>query len=261
MFPYFIVWGRPIATYGMMAALGGIVAALVMYLLIRKIGGNFADMMLFGGFVAMGIIIGGSLMYGITNLRFVPFLFTARSFDEFFVIVLRVFGGSVFYGGLIGGSFAGYLCTRIFKLDLRLYFGSFGVVAPLFHAFARVGCFLGGCCFGIESKFGFTVHNNSLVPAINGVNRFPVQLLEATLNLLIFAGLLIFYLRGIGRGKMFFAYTGIYSVCRFFVEFLRGDEVRGFVGCFSTSQFISVFVFGASICALILIGRKEKNIE
>ena len=61
--------GRPIATYGMMAALGGIIAALVMYLLIRKIGGNFADMMLFGGFVAMGIIIGGSLMYGITMIR------------------------------------------------------------------------------------------------------------------------------------------------------------------------------------------------
>ena len=34
---------------------------------------------------------------------------------------------------------------------------------------------------------------------------------------------------------------------RFFDEFLRGDEIRGFVGALSTSQFISLFIVAVGI--------------
>jgi phosphatidylglycerol:prolipoprotein diacylglycerol transferase len=56
---------------------------------------------------------------------------------------------------------------------------------PLFHFFGRMGCFFAGCCFGIESSFGYTFRY-SIIKEANGINRFPVQLLEALVNLLLF---------------------------------------------------------------------------
>jgi phosphatidylglycerol:prolipoprotein diacylglycerol transferase len=34
---------------------------------------------------------------------------------------------------------------------------------PLFHFFGRIGCFLGGCCFGVESSYGF-IRAEGLIP-------------------------------------------------------------------------------------------------
>ena len=261
MFPYVIVFGKMIGTYGMFAAFGGIAAGIVMYFLIRKKGGTFPDMMLFGGFVAMGILLGGSILYGITNISMLGSLFSASSIGEFGTILMTMFGGSVFYGGLIGGAATGCLAVKLFKLDKSLYFDSFAVIAPLFHAFARVGCFLGGCCYGIECEFGFTAHRNPFVPAVNGVCRFPVQLLEAFCNLLIFAALLYMYRKGISKKKLFFVYVCIYAVVRFALEFLRGDEIRGFVGVLSTSQFISVILLILLIIGSIINKNTENKLK
>ena len=65
------------------------------------------------------------------------------------------------------------------------------LASPLFHIFGRLGCFLSGCCFGVESSVGFVYHH-CLIEEANGVSRFPVQLVEAFANLFIF--LLLFIL-------------------------------------------------------------------
>ena len=63
------------------------------------------------------------------------------------------------------------------------------------------------------------------------------------------------------KGKTTSLYMIIYSIGRFFVEFLRNDP-RGNVGFLSTSQFISIFIL---IGGLILYniskfkGRKETS--
>jgi phosphatidylglycerol:prolipoprotein diacylglycerol transferase len=41
---------------------------------------------------------------------------------------------------------------------------------------------------------------------------------------------------------IFFEYLILYSIVRFFDEFLRGDSYRGFIGILSTSQFISLLI-------------------
>ena len=48
----------------------------------------------------------------------------------------------------------------------------------------------------------------------------------------------------------------LYSIGRFFIEFIRGDLIRGQIGIFSTSQVfaIVVFLFGA-----FLIWRRQNK--
>ncbi|MDU8976393.1 MAG: prolipoprotein diacylglyceryl transferase, partial [Clostridium perfringens] len=61
------------------------------------------------------------------------------------------------------------------------------------------------------------------------------------------------------KGKTMSMYMIIYSIGRFFVEFLRNDP-RGSVGLLSTSQFISIFILIGGILLYNinkLKGRKE----
>ena len=84
----------------------------------------------------------------------------------------------------------------------------------------------------------------------NGVPRFPVQLVEAGVELVLFLVLLGLFLRGRGRGKLMACWALAYAPARFLLEFLRGDAYRGFFGPLSTSQWISIAVFVATVAFL-----------
>jgi phosphatidylglycerol:prolipoprotein diacylglycerol transferase len=102
---------------------------------------------------------------------------------------------------------------------------------PLGHLFGRLGCHYHGCCFGKHSEHAI---------AIGG--RLPVQLLEAGGEVLVFAIVLLFFLRMSGdaqrRNRTLSAFElsavpmlflTLYSPMRFLTELIRGDDLRGFV--------------------------------
>jgi hypothetical protein len=53
-------------------------------------------------------------------------------------------------------------------------------------------------------------------------------------------------------------YLALYAVARFFLEFLRGDEDRGFVfhHLLSTSQFIAILAFATAVWMALILRRK-----
>ena len=104
----------------------------------------------------------------------------------------------------------------------------------------------------------FTVHGNTINPELNDVNRLPIQLIEAGLNLLIF--LLIFYLfkKSKMTDKLIFVYMLVYPVVRFTLEFFRGDAIRGFLFGLSTSQWISILLFVTAIIGLSVSHFRKK---
>lgn len=266
MLPYITFFGRNISTYALMALIGILLCGFLFCRRIRRLNLDSTDAIIVLLISAVGVLIGGSLLYALTNFRYWKLIFTVSSFGEFWILITSIFGGSVFYGGLIGGLTTGLICIHVMKLPLATYADNIAPLVPLFHAIARIGCFLGGCCYGIESAFGFTVTGNTLIPSLNGVRRFPVQLLEAICNLLICLILWIL-LRKLSdasrlRGKLLPLYLVIYAVIRFFIEFLRGDEHRGFIGIFSTSQFISLLLCGvALICLIHALTKKQTPTE
>ena len=208
----------------------------------------------------VGAFIGAHLLYAFTNLpkvmsSFTDFFSGKSGFGVLMENLGNYAGGMVFYGGLIFGLLFGALYCKIRRINLSAFSDCFAVGIPLFHFFGRLGCFFSGCCYGIESSFGFTFHD-AIVQSANGVQRFPVQLLESFLNLIIFAVLLLLFRKRIFKGRLIYIYLVLYSAVRFSDEFLRGDAYRGIYFGLSLSQWISIILF---VLSLILIRISNKK--
>ncbi len=266
MFPAFYIFGKQIGMYGVCAVLGFLVSGFVGSKLARRRGISTEDLILAALAAAVGLFIGGHILFGLTDFGKLIRLFGmigSISVGSFFYCLGIIFGGSVFYGGLLGGIAAvSVFCRVSHSVDRMDMLDVMAVCVPLFHAFGRIGCFFGGCCYGIPYSIGFTVTENPFNPAICGVSRFPVQLVEAGCNLIIFFVLLSLSSRRQLRGQMMYVYFLIYPVVRFSLEFLRGDEIRGIWFGLSTSQWISIalFVF-ALIRVLLSAGRTPEPID
>lgn len=243
--------------YAIMAIIGMFAAGIYGCRAAKRAGEDDNDMICVLLSAGVGALLGCHLLYGLLNLKYLYLIFEAESFKAFLNGISAVFGGGVFYGGLIGGIASGIIYIRAKKLSLPLYSDISAGVIPLFHAFGRIGCFLGGCCYGMESKFGF-VYSKAMIAEANGICRFPVQLLESVCNFVIFIIMARLLKKGAFKGRLMGLYLVIYSVLRFSDEFLRGDVARGVFLCLSTSQWISIaaFIVGASI---LYFGKRKKQ--
>lgn len=231
--------------YGVMIAVGVILAFLIDEKLCDKFGldGERIDTMIFA------VLIGG---YACSKA-----LYCIIEWETFLESPMSVLGsgGWVVYGGIIGGLLTAYLFCKIHKWNFMDYFNVVVTSVALAQAFGRIGCFFAGCCYGIETDafFGVTFPSGSLAPA--GVKLVPTQLIMSAGDFLI-AGICY---RNLTKGKhpedTGALYLILYSVGRFFVEYIRGD-LRGEVGVFSTSQFISLFIF---VLGAGLINYRQKK--
>ncbi|MCF0142568.1 MAG: prolipoprotein diacylglyceryl transferase, partial [Parasporobacterium sp.] len=267
MFPVVEVFGKESGLYGIMAALGLLVCGFSGWFISRKrLNLDITDYIVYLVVIVLGIAIGGKLMYFITHTgELFEMISDGRlAMMDFSGFFNYFFGGNVFYGGFIGACLALIIYSRFTQkrvtvntLETGEALDLFACFTPLFHVFGRIGCFFGGCCYGIESTFGFTVHGNTLNPLINDVNRFPVQLLEAACNLVIFALILGLYLKKKMQNRCIYIYMIIYGFVRFGTEFFRGDEIRGFLWILSTSQWVSLGLIIFAIVKLITYGSRN----
>lgn len=246
MYPFFNVFGRTVGTYGLLAVTGALVCVALVCVAAKPRGVMAEDIILLFLSVGAGAFAGGHLLYGFTHLPELFGTLAAVSSQPLAGSVARlgaIFGGMVFYGGLFGGIAAIAIHTHFSGAVGRgTAYDILAVAVPLFHVFGRIGCFLGGCCYGIECSLGFTARGNTLSPGVNDVSRFPVQLLESALNLILFCVLYRMFRHNTRKGRLIFVYLPGYALIRFCTEFLRGDSIRGFVGIFSTSQLISLMI-------------------
>ena len=148
--------------------------------------------------------------------------------------------GIVYYGGLLAFiPYAHFVFRRVFPGEqASLALDIAALLIPLFHSFARVGCYFAGCCYGVtaESAF-FSAFRNG---------RVPVQLMEACFEMLLFIALcLLFFRSRAPRPHLLRIYLFCYALFRFIIEFWRGDVLRGFIGPLSFSQWISLPVLFA----------------
>lgn len=258
MIPNITLGNKTISAYMIMALIGVFAAGIFSISRFKKEDDKMELLvaLLWSG---VGLMVGGHLLYAITNMTGI--INSIRNGDGFMTL-LMYFSGNVFYGGLIGSYAAFLLYFRIKKKDICRYIDEGALFIPLFHVFGRIGCFLSGCCYGAECEVGF-IYKYSIIEAANGVRRFPVQLVEAAGNLLIFLLLYYLYKRGTLRYRLIYLYFMIYPILRFVLEFFRGDSYRGFLFSLSTSQIISIFVFiyGAVMLAVTCIKHKNTQTE
>ena len=258
MFPGFNIGSFFIGSYGICALIGIFTAFPLAFVRYKRLEGDYIPLAVVCIWAAAGIFLGMHLLYGITNISDWKLLGSAEGFGEFAVLFHDIFGGGVFYGGLIGGITAGWISIRAQKLPADTAADCLAPAIALFHGFARIGCFMAGCCYGVEDEHGITF-TSSIVESANGVPRVPIQLFEAGFEFLL-AALLWFLLLKVpkSRGRLLALYLMIYSVGRFILEFWRGDDYRGFIFGLSTSQFIGIFVFLSGVMFFISNMSKDK---
>ncbi|WP_297420244.1 prolipoprotein diacylglyceryl transferase [Clostridium sp.] len=250
----FEIFGIQIKSYGLMIAIGIIVAAALFINKGKKKGFNEDFLLNLIIFAVLGGVIGGKVLFIITELN---------DIIKDPSILFNLGYGFVIYGAICGGALAMYLYCRKKGWNILEMFDMTVPVLAIAQGFGRIGCFLAGCCYGEETKLpiGVVFPKGSLAPA--GVHLQPTQIYSSAFDFLL--GFLLLYYSSKERmnGKVTGLYLIIYSIGRFMVEFLR-DDPRGSVGILSTSQFIAIFTLILGVIIFnnhkIFKGAK-KNIE
>lgn len=192
-------------------------------------------------------------------------------------------GGIMAYGALAGlaATFAVMARYRGFGIGSALdrLAPSMGVLV----VFARVGCFFGGCEFGVVTSSPLGVRFPPKSPAFRqhleaglilasdrgSLAVHPAQIYEAASGIFMIAvALFVEHKAGnadnalntkntknIPPGAGFAATAATYAIGRFFVEFARGDALRGHLGPLSTGQWLSLVVLAGVGAFLALPAR------
>lgn len=234
--------------YGLCYYAGIGLAAVAAYLLV-KVKQVFPpyDLIYSAVYALIGGMIGSKLLFIIVSWRDIIRLQLP------FEAVLK--GGFVFYGGLIGGAVGLWIYTLQFKMALADFTDVYATVIPLGHAVGRVGCFFGGCCYGMEYHGPCAVvYTETVGTTPLDTPLLPVQLIEALLLISLFTVFAYLYCRKGGRHDMACLYLISYGAIRFILEFFRGDAERGLWLGISTGQIISMVLI---MCALLYMLKKK----
>lgn len=260
--PLFTIGSVSVYAYGLCMAIGIICcfAFLMWAFWFRNFNEECTDKMLLLGIVATAIGILFAMLF--------------QSIYNFIATGEFNFGTSMtFYGGLIGGvvSYLGFYNLYVYVVAPRakskilqnhmnasltdaLPFIPIGICIA--HAFGRLGCFFGGCCYGkpTDSWIGLPCahgYNDVLNMTMDGVNVIPVQLLEC-IFLFILAGVMALLFFRFKFNVNLAVYCIAYGIWRFAVEYLRIDERGGFIPGITPSQFWSIIMVIAGVGYIFL---------
>ena len=261
MFPILFKFGSiTLYTFGLMAALGFFAA---IYYTKYEAGreGYDPEMAVDMTFwlMVMGLI-GSRVMFILTEHEFY-----FKNPSE----ILKIWnGGLVWYGGLLAGTATAWIYTKYKGVRFLDMADILSPAVMLGLAIGRWGCFAAGDDYGIVSLSGshwWTVtftNPTCLVPnELLGKPLWPAQLIMSANGFSIFLVMNYLLRRKVFTGQIFFLMMMMYSVNRFLIEYIRGDENRGYVvpGAISTSQFVSLVVFPIAAAGLIYLYSRHRK--
>lgn len=247
MYPYISVFGRNVGTYGLCMLLGVALAVILAIYKGKPKGLVFEDVLIVGAFALGFALIGGCALFIFVTYSPEQIIAFVRSGDFRFLS-----SGIVFYGGLIGGVLGALMGIRVAGCGFAVVERSVVPFIPLGHAIGRIGCVMAGCCHGFAYDGPFALHySHSVLGLSPAQGYFPVQPLESLINVGICIFLLWYEKKMRRATDLLFAYLGLYAVSRFFLEFLRGDAIRGVWYHLSTSQIISLVLLCISILGML----------
>ncbi len=152
-------------------------------------------------------------------------------------------------GGVFVALLAGLLYSLAEGLPLLRTVDALAPAVALAFSINRVGAFCGGSAWGTPTRVPWGVTYRSVVAYLwyrvpLGVRLHPMQLYDAAVSLAIFALLMWMLRRGITvrTGEVAGAWLFLYGLCRFFLEFLRGDPGREplFGGALTLAQALAI---------------------
>ncbi|MFO7952764.1 MAG: prolipoprotein diacylglyceryl transferase [Bacillota bacterium] len=243
----FEVGNLTIHTYGVMIALGVIVCSFALYRQAPRENINpdyLLEAVIISVFAGM---IGARLLYVALNWDY----FSANPGE----IIFTQFAGLSFFGGLFLAVLVLYFWSKWRKMGFLKMADLLAPYLGLGYAFGRIGCFLNGCCYGLESDLPWALP----VSMHDDLLRHPVQLYAALGALLIFVILKLLRPKRPFIGFMLLALFAFYGVLRFVVEFFR-YEPEYWLGL-SQAQVFSLVLTLFSVLLILVFSRTRKRIK
>jgi phosphatidylglycerol---prolipoprotein diacylglyceryl transferase len=252
--PYFVLH-----TFGVFLAAAYLAALWWLMRGVRREGMNTERAAGLGMWVVIGAIVGAKALM---VLRSLP-QYLANPSDFWSLATIQSAGD--FYGGFIGALMAAMIFfARNPEIPRWRMADLCGPAIALGQAVGRIGCFMAGDDYGSPTNLPWAVtftHPDAaeIGGAPLGVPLHPVQIYESLLCFGLFFFLVWLTRRKRFDGQIILVYSGLYATLRVLLEFVRGDEDRGFVlgGLLSTSQAIAIAI--VIICVPMLLLRRSKT--
>ena len=228
--------------YGVMIAIGVLCCFFLLFFFgkLKKLNTDFIDFVFYNGIasIAVGFFF-AALFQGVYNYIDNPELgFSIKN-------------GITFIGGLIGGVATFLLVYVIFRKKVKGNLMDIIDIAPccilIAHAFGRIGCFFGGCCWGKETDSFLGIKFPDTAGPVH-----PTMLYEAVFLFILCAVCCYLVIKHDYKQNLSI-YLVSYGIFRFFVEFLRDDPRGSLIPGISPSQFWSIIMVLAGIGLFIFV--------
>lgn len=252
----FYIGDFPIRAYGLVLSLSIILATGVGYFLAKQDKRGYHVHL-----VDIGIYCG---LAGLLGARLWDvFFFDWDYYSNHLTEILNVWqGGMAIQGGVILGVLIGVAYCKYHKIDILVMLDICAPAIVLGQGLGRCANLLNGDAFGAPtgSSFGILYPETTLAYHTYGAQPlWPAEVWEGQLDFVIFALLLLYRAFPHAKGQAFALYVMLYSVARFFLEYLRGDYTDLVLGVFKSAQVTSVTAFVVALGVFVYLGYRGKK--
>lgn len=235
------MFNTKIPLYGISILLALICNIIVSIILFRKYSFNKNEIIGVILYECSGIVIGAKLLSYIQNYKYYA------EFDFFKV-------GLSSYGAVFGAIILIILFALQFKKSIKELLYIFMPSIPLMYSIGKLGCFIAGCCYGIEYNGPFSVIYNYSLSAPKNAPLFPIQLVESIFFIIIFIYMIRKHIKNEFDDKTLGISFILCGLSKFLLDFLRMSHKNIII---SLNQYISLFFIIIGI--IILIHNKRKS--
>ncbi len=268
------VFGISIAYYGIVIAIGMILAVMLVLHEARRTGqseDNYLDLCIY------------TIIFAIIGARLYYVIFSWDLYKENLLQILNLRqGGLAIYGGVIAGIVTAFIVCRIKKMPFTLVADTAILGLPVGQILGRWGNFFNREAFGqytdslfamqipvdaVRSSGDITAQMMDHLQVIDGISYIqvhPTFLYESMWNIMVL--LVLLYLRKHKKfqGQIFLTYLFGYGIGRFWIESLRTDQLRiGNTGIPVSMLLASVLVVVSAIFIArgLRMGRKQVKLQ
>jgi len=251
--------------YGFLIVSGAILGLLVILKLIKYYNIKSDTIFDLSFWLAIFCLLGGRVYY---ILYAHEYFFAKNNFLNIFKIWQ---GGLAIHGVIIGGLLTLLVYSYKKRLSFWLLADIFAVLLSCAQIVGRWGNYFNQEIFGKPTDLPWGIPINVVNRPVNYLNFeyfHPTFLYESLLSILIFGILIFLHWRRIKKmqnsklkiknyGNVFLIYLILYSLVRFFMEFLRVD-FSPLIFSIRWAQVFSIFIIVLSLAALFIRNKKQK---
>lgn len=245
----------PIRAYGLIMCLSIFLASGVAYYLAKQDGRwheHIPDMGLYCGIA--GLI--GARLWDV-------FFFDWEYYQDHLLEIPFVWqGGMAIQGGVVAGFLVGVWYTKKHKMDTLFMADIIAPAVIIGQALGRSANLLNGDAFGSPTggDFGILYPEGTLARSVYGNKPlWPAEVWEGQIDVAILALLLMFKSSKHAPGQVFALYAALYSLARFFLEFIRGDYTTTLFMGLKMAQLTSLGFSLVSLGVFVYLGQIAKT--